>query len=316
MNQKIGTGLGAIIIVIIALITGVIVWKYYQLNPIIETNNIIQKIGKKEPRACTMDAKLCPDGTYVSRSGSNCEFAACPENGDLKDKIIILSPKANQEISSPVSISGQARGGWFFEGSFPVEIYDNNKKLLGSGPVNFVQRNPTDTWMTENFIDFKGDIKFSQPATGRGYILFKKDNPSGNPAMDESLRLDVKFKPVVAADAWKNYKNEQYGFELTFPDTWKGFMATHRALDWGSDGTSDSIDFGFPEQKDGLFNISFHTKKQYNSISSSGAPFGQKLGEGNGYVFIWDQAQYAANADMEKRMKEVPGIIKTFQLKN
>lgn len=28
--------------------------------------------------ACTMEAKLCPDGSYVSRTGPNCEFAPCP----------------------------------------------------------------------------------------------------------------------------------------------------------------------------------------------------------------------------------------------
>lgn len=28
--------------------------------------------------ACTLDAKLCPDGSYVSRTGPNCEFAPCP----------------------------------------------------------------------------------------------------------------------------------------------------------------------------------------------------------------------------------------------
>jgi hypothetical protein len=28
--------------------------------------------------ACTMEAKLCPDGSYVGRSGPRCEFAACP----------------------------------------------------------------------------------------------------------------------------------------------------------------------------------------------------------------------------------------------
>ncbi len=28
---------------------------------------------------CTQDAKLCPDGSYVSRTGKNCEFAQCPE---------------------------------------------------------------------------------------------------------------------------------------------------------------------------------------------------------------------------------------------
>lgn len=30
---------------------------------------------------CTMDAKLCPDGSYVGRVGPNCEFAACPGAG-------------------------------------------------------------------------------------------------------------------------------------------------------------------------------------------------------------------------------------------
>jgi hypothetical protein len=30
------------------------------------------------PIACTMEAKMCPDGSYVSRTGPNCEFAPCP----------------------------------------------------------------------------------------------------------------------------------------------------------------------------------------------------------------------------------------------
>lgn len=28
-------------------------------------------------KACTMDAKICPDGTSVGRTGPNCEFAPC-----------------------------------------------------------------------------------------------------------------------------------------------------------------------------------------------------------------------------------------------
>ncbi len=30
------------------------------------------------PVACTMDAKICPDGSAVGRTAPNCEFAACP----------------------------------------------------------------------------------------------------------------------------------------------------------------------------------------------------------------------------------------------
>lgn len=28
--------------------------------------------------ACTMEAKICPDGSAVGRIGPNCEFAPCP----------------------------------------------------------------------------------------------------------------------------------------------------------------------------------------------------------------------------------------------
>ena len=32
-----------------------------------------------QPVACTQEAKACPDGSYVGRSGPNCAFAVCPE---------------------------------------------------------------------------------------------------------------------------------------------------------------------------------------------------------------------------------------------
>ena len=33
--------------------------------------------------ACTMEAKLCPDGSAVGRTGPNCEFAPCPDEATL-----------------------------------------------------------------------------------------------------------------------------------------------------------------------------------------------------------------------------------------
>ncbi|MES2006590.1 MAG: hypothetical protein V4436_00610 [Patescibacteria group bacterium] len=48
--------------------------------------------------ACTMEAKLCPDGvTYVGRQGPNCEFAACPAT----------STTTNGTSSSPLTIETQ-----------------------------------------------------------------------------------------------------------------------------------------------------------------------------------------------------------------
>lgn len=48
------------------------------VEPIVDDNVIGGGIG-----VCTMEAKMCPDGeTYVSRTGSTCEFEKCPSEGN------------------------------------------------------------------------------------------------------------------------------------------------------------------------------------------------------------------------------------------
>ncbi|MDD3487180.1 MAG: hypothetical protein PHF35_02255 [Candidatus Moranbacteria bacterium] len=34
--------------------------------------------GLGSEKACTMEARQCPDGSYVGRSGPNCDFSPCP----------------------------------------------------------------------------------------------------------------------------------------------------------------------------------------------------------------------------------------------
>lgn len=57
------------------------------------------------PVACTMEAKICPDGTSVGRTGPNCEFAACPnpsaDNGGVLVGKVILGPTCPVETTPP-----------------------------------------------------------------------------------------------------------------------------------------------------------------------------------------------------------------------
>ena len=49
-------------------------------------------IGKgEEDIYCTMEAKMCPDGSYVGRVAPNCDFSPCPnvKTGILKGKVSI-----------------------------------------------------------------------------------------------------------------------------------------------------------------------------------------------------------------------------------
>jgi len=50
---------------------------------------------------CTMDAKMCPDGSYVGRVGPNCEFALCPAG----------TPGNNPSGIFVVGFGGRAGGG-------------------------------------------------------------------------------------------------------------------------------------------------------------------------------------------------------------
>ncbi len=50
---------------------------------IIVAGTLVYAVNKKAPnnfpkQQCTMEAKICPDGSAVARTGPNCEFAECP----------------------------------------------------------------------------------------------------------------------------------------------------------------------------------------------------------------------------------------------
>ncbi|MCK9344883.1 MAG: Gmad2 immunoglobulin-like domain-containing protein [Candidatus Pacebacteria bacterium] len=255
---------------------------------------------KEGPVACTMEAKVCPDGSAVGRTGPNCEFAECPpvltssvptsndlvlgisetgQAGDVSITVkkltedsrcpqgvqcmwagafrveVALASASNKEtttitlgesahffdgrsisitsatpfpkngvritendyaitfhlvtnvvsyvnassdlikVSSPLpgasvkksfSISGEARGTYFFEASFPVTI-------LGAGDEVLVQTYATakGDWMTENLVPFSVDITLPGAYSGPAKIILKKDNPSGLPEHDASTSFDI-----------------------------------------------------------------------------------------------------------------------------
>lgn len=107
-----------------------------------------------------------------------------------KDLIRIDSPVQNPKtnIVSPVKISGVARGNWYFEASFPVQVLDEDGTILGAGIAQ-----AQGEWTTTNFVPFSGEIKFSQPKGKSGSIIFKKDNPSGLPENDDFVKILVNF---------------------------------------------------------------------------------------------------------------------------
>ena len=153
---------------------------------------------------CTMDAQQCPDGSYVGRTGPACEFV-CPPTPDFmttmtaaitakSDLIKVTAPTIMNEISSPLLVTGEARGQWFFEGSFPVELTDWEGVVIASGVAT-----AQSDWMTKQFVPFTATLTYDSPFVAgfreNGKLILKKDNPSGEPENDDELVIPVRFTP-------------------------------------------------------------------------------------------------------------------------
>ncbi len=109
----------------------------------------------------------------------------------MADLIVVDSPKPGDTISSTtVTITGKARGTWYFEASFPIEVEANTfggSEIIGQGHAE-AQGN----WMTEDFVPFTATIKLSKaPEKSQVVLVLKNDNPSGDPARDLKLRIPV-----------------------------------------------------------------------------------------------------------------------------
>jgi hypothetical protein len=133
-------------------------------------------VAESYPRQCRAGDKL-----FVEDIGNELEKA---------DLIRASTPRPNQMISSPLSIEGEARGFWFFEASFPIELVDEN-----GATIAFHYIMTAADWMNEDFVPFSGQLEFDAAhLTGaKGTLILHKDNPSGLPQHNSSLRIPVRF---------------------------------------------------------------------------------------------------------------------------
>lgn len=119
------------------------------------------------------DEAVVPESLFTYRNAS-------------ADNITVSKPVAHEVVTHNFTVEGKARGGWYFEASFPIEVTSSDGKVLATA-VGHAQGE----WMTELFVPFNANIQISSTYHGPATIVLKKDNPSGISEKDGSLSFSV-----------------------------------------------------------------------------------------------------------------------------
>lgn len=172
-----------ILIITIIIVVSLAVWWTKKKSKIIVVTNFEECISagnvvmESYPRQCKSGEK-----TFTENIGNELEKT---------NLIRITSPRPNDTIKSPLTISGEARGNWFFEASFPVVLVDWDGKIIATSIAN-----AKSDWMTTDFVPFEATLTFlvdKNAYSNRGSLILKKDNPSGLSKNDDALEIPVLF---------------------------------------------------------------------------------------------------------------------------
>lgn len=113
----------------------------------------------------------------------------------LSDLIVLNQPQENEVVSSPLTVSGEARGYWFFEATFPIVLTNWDGLIIAEGFAT-----ADGDWMTEEFVPYTASLEFDSPYSvgdpefmQNGSLILQRANPSGLPENDNALEIPVKF---------------------------------------------------------------------------------------------------------------------------
>lgn len=156
----------------------VLAWRYEQIQKRNETK-----------RLAALTATTTVDNTYSTTSMASSSETVIYETAlqHKTDMFKTVSIVPGQIVPKNTKLTGEVRGSWYFEASFPVELRNASGTTFWIGVAE-----AQSDWMTVNFVPFSLVLNYTPfgtptPAT----IVLKKDNPSGELINDDELLIPV-----------------------------------------------------------------------------------------------------------------------------
>ncbi len=109
-------------------------------------------------------------------------------NARAADFIEITNLQPNATVASPLTIKGKAKGMWYFEGSFAVELVNAEGNTLAKEPAQAKGK-----WMIEKLAAFTATLTFETAEDEHGKVIFHRANPSGLAKNEMTYSIPVTF---------------------------------------------------------------------------------------------------------------------------
>ena len=119
--------------------------------------------------------------------GVGIQDVASDVSSPYSDLIHVISPTPGATVLSPVTVTGEARGTWYFEASFPLSVENSKGDILARSPAE-----AQSDWMTEKFVPFIGRVDVGS-YIGDAVLVIRNDNPSGLPENEKELRVPIRI---------------------------------------------------------------------------------------------------------------------------
>ncbi|HVK80896.1 MAG TPA: Gmad2 immunoglobulin-like domain-containing protein, partial [Verrucomicrobiae bacterium] len=82
----------------------------------------------------------------------------------------VAAPLADARVTSPLVVEGTARGDWYFEAQFPLQLRAADGAILAEAPA----RAQSD-WMTEAPVPFRGELTFNVTRETPATLVLQED---------------------------------------------------------------------------------------------------------------------------------------------
>lgn len=130
------------------------------------------------PRRCnTPDGRVFPEETEIYPTYEKAN----------PDMIVVENPHPGGVVGKEFVVTGKARGNWFFEASFPIEVLGADGNTIAGSFAT-----AEGDWMTEEFVTFKSEIiDLPSAYIGPATLILRKDNPSGLPENDAYVSIPI-----------------------------------------------------------------------------------------------------------------------------